>query len=128
MVSCHFTDGGFSGVHFNRPGMRINRNGQTREMSKHVDFVICAQDMYVLGIIELDDRTHLRQDRMERDAFVDTVLRSAGYQVKHTWDITPDILDSFLDLKLQTFPGEKIISPTGWIWNEDTKLWDPPKR
>lgn len=110
------------------PGAKNYKALMSKVMSKHVDFVICAQDMFVLGIIELDDSTHLRRDRMERDAFVDTVLRSAGYQVKHTWDITPDILDSFLDLKLQTFPGEKIISPTGWIWNEETKLWDPPKK
>lgn len=100
----------------------------SKVMSKHVDFVICTQEMYVLGIIELDDSTHLRQDRIERDEFVDTVLRSAGYKIKHTWEITSDILDSFLDEKT-TQPMEiKIVSPTGWIWNENTKLWDPPEK
>lgn len=99
----------------------------SKVMSKHVDFAICSQDMDVLGIIELDDSTHLRKDRIDRDAFVDNVLRSAGYQIKHTWNITPDILDSFLDLKLQATPDDQIVSPTGWIWNEETKLWDPPK-
>lgn len=96
-------------------------------MSKHVDFVICTQDMYVLGIIELDDSTHLRQDRIERDEFVDTVLRSTGYKIIHTWEITSDILDSLIDNAPEKQYEVKIVSPTGWIWNENTKLWDPPE-
>lgn len=99
----------------------------SKVMSKHVDFVICTQEMVVVGIIELDDRTHLRQDRIERDAFVDTVLRSVGYKIIHTWEITPGILDSFLNETPQQEVEIKIVSPTGWIWNEDTKLWDPPE-
>ena len=71
----------------------------TRVMSKHVDFVICNQNMEVICIIELDDTTHLRQDRIERDQFVDEVLKGAGYKIIHTWAITPDILD-FLDIKI----------------------------
>lgn len=108
-------------------GIRNYKILMSKVMSKHVDFVICNQEMYVLGIIELDDSTHLRQDRIERDEFVDTVLRSAGYKIKHTWEITPDILDSFLDGSQTTYTEVKIISPTGWIWNENTKLWDPPE-
>lgn len=108
-------------------GIKNYKTLMSKVMSKHVDFVICTQEMYVLGIIELDDNTHLRQDRIERDEFVDTVLRSAGYKIKHTWEITSDILNSFLDEKT-TQPMEiKIVSPTGWIWNENTKLWDPPE-
>lgn len=98
----------------------------SKVMSKHVDFVICTQDMNVLGIIELDDSTHLRKDRIERDEFVDTVLKSAGYKIKHTWEMTSDVLDSFLDEALTSNVDVKIVSPTGWIWNENTKLWDPP--
>lgn len=109
------------------PGAKNYKTLMSKVMSKHVDFVICSQDMHVLGIIELDDSTHLRKDRIDRDAFVDNILRSAGYQIKHTWNITPDILDSFLGSKLQTTPEDKAISPTGWIWNEEAKLWDPPK-
>lgn len=100
---------------------------RNKVMSKHVDFVICNQEMYVLGIIELDDSSHLRQDRIERDEFVDTVLRSAGYKIKHTWEITSDILDGFLGESPTTYTDVKIVSPTGWIWNENTKLWDPPE-
>lgn len=108
-------------------GVRNYKALMSKVMSKHVDFVICNQEMYVLGIIELDDRTHFRQDRIQRDEFVDTVLRSAGYMIKHTFEIKSDILDDFLNPFSVPNPKLEIISPTGWVWNEETKLWDPPK-
>lgn len=108
-------------------GVRNYKALLSKVMSKHVDFVICDQEMYVLGIIELDDSTHFRQDRIQRDEFVDIVLKGAGYKIKHTFEITSDILDDFLNLHNVTNPDRKIISPTGWIWNEETKLWDPPQ-
>lgn len=61
--------------------------------SKHVDFVICDQNMTVKAIIELDDNSHDRSDRHERDEFVDKVLRNSGYKVIHTRYIENDILD-----------------------------------
>lgn len=82
-----------------KPNARNNKTLLNKVMSKHVDFVICNQDMEVICIIELDDTTHLRQDRMERDDFVDAVLRGAGYKIIHTWAMEPDILD-FLDIHL----------------------------
>jgi predicted RNA-binding Zn-ribbon protein involved in translation (DUF1610 family) len=55
---------------------RINR--------KHVDFVICiAKTMKPVFAIELDDRSHNRPDRMERDEFVDKVFRVAGLPLVH---------------------------------------------
>lgn len=77
-----------------------NRQGLlARVWSKHVDFVICNRDMEVICIIELDDTTHLRQDRIERDQFVDEVLKGSGYKIIHTWAIEPDIFD-FLDIRV----------------------------
>lgn len=108
-------------------GVKNYKTLLSKVMSKHVDFVICDQRMQVLGIIELDDSTHLRKDRIERDEFVDTVLKSAGYKIKHTLEITSNILDSFLDDNVATHSESKIISPTGWIWNETRKLWEPPE-
>ena len=61
--------------------------------SKHVDFVICDIDMNVKLIIELDDSSHEREDRKERDKFVNLILRSAGYTVEHRNKITHGILD-----------------------------------
>ena len=63
-------------------------------MSKHVDFVIYDGDMMHLKvIIELDDSSHDREDRKERDEFVDFILKDCGYKVIHTRCITENILD-----------------------------------
>ena len=46
---------------------------------KHVDFLLCdPQTMHPLMGIELDDASHNRQSRQERDAFVDQVFEAAG--------------------------------------------------
>lgn len=46
---------------------------------KHVDFILCAPgSMRPLVGIELDDRSHRRTDRQERDEFVDNVFAAAG--------------------------------------------------
>ena len=47
--------------------------------SKHVDFVVVDLDMHVKAIVELDDNSHNRPERLERDNFVDEVLTSVGY-------------------------------------------------
>ena len=51
---------------------------------KHVDYVLCERDSYeILGVIELDDRSHESRDRQERDEFVDQVLAAADIPVLH---------------------------------------------
>lgn len=50
---------------------------------KHLDFVIADQDSRILACVELDDRSHDRRDRRQRDAFVDDVLSAAGIPVVH---------------------------------------------
>lgn len=50
---------------------RINR--------KHVDLLVCdSRTLRPRLGIELDDRSHVREDRRQRDAFVDKVFRAAG--------------------------------------------------
>jgi hypothetical protein len=49
---------------------------------KHLDFVVVdAATTAVRFVIELDDRTHARRDRRERDAFVDRALATAGVPI-----------------------------------------------
>ena len=91
-----------------------SRGLMARVMSKHVDFVICDQNMEVVCIIELDDPTHLQQDRIERDQFVDTVLTGAGYKIIHTWSITADILDFYRENKCRIHIDRK--EPTYEEW------------
>lgn len=65
--------------------------------SKHVDFAI-ADDMKIVALIELDDNSHKRQDRIERDMFVDHVLRGCGYTVIHTYgniEMIDQVLNSY---------------------------------
>ena len=66
-----------------------------RIQSKHVDFVLCDQDLHIKAILELDDSSHDRKDRQERDQFVDQILTGAGYKVIHTRSITEDTLKEF---------------------------------
>jgi very-short-patch-repair endonuclease len=47
-----------------------------------VDFVILrAEDLALLGVVELDDRSHERQSRADRDGLVDDALAQAGIRV-----------------------------------------------
>ena len=61
--------------------------------SKHVDFLVCDKDLHIKCIIELDDNSHNRKDRQERDAFVDQILTSVGYKIIHTRAITETTLE-----------------------------------
>lgn len=46
---------------------------------KHVDFIICDKmTMRPLCGVELDDTSHQRQDRIERDDFVNQLFKTAG--------------------------------------------------
>ena len=51
---------------------------------KHLDFLLCEpKTMRPLVGLELDDKSHERQDRAERDAFVDAVFEAAGIPLLH---------------------------------------------
>ncbi|WP_353092867.1 DUF2726 domain-containing protein [Tissierella praeacuta] len=61
--------------------------------SKHIDFLLCDKNSLApLLAIELDDSSHLRNDRIARDIFVDKSLESAGlnlirFKVQQTYTI-----------------------------------------
>lgn len=61
--------------------------------AKHVDFVICDQNLYVKAILELDDNSHNQTERKKRDEFVDQILKDVGYTVIRTRSITEDTLN-----------------------------------
>ena len=63
-------------VFFSPTSDPIHRN---RISQKHLDFLCCDRETFrpMLGI-ELDDSSHQRAARIERDAFVDAVFASAG--------------------------------------------------
>jgi hypothetical protein len=76
---------------------------------KHVDFLLCDPKTVcpILGI-ELDDKSHQRPDRQERDAFVEKVFLAAKLPllrvpVKHTYSVTE------LSLLLRPYLSKKEI-------------------
>jgi hypothetical protein len=62
-----------------RKGAANRQRWLNRINSKHLDFVLCDPEKIspLLGI-ELDDASHERPDRQERDKFVDEALKVAG--------------------------------------------------
>lgn len=69
--------------------------------AKHVDFLICDQNMHIKAILELDDNSHNQKDRQSRDAFVDQILTSVGYKVIRTHSITETTLDDLTQQEVQ---------------------------
>lgn len=67
-----------------------------RVQSKHVDFVFTDKSLVARYVIELDDRSHDTPDRIKRDLFVDTVLKSCGYKVLHIRSIDVKSIEEFL--------------------------------
>lgn len=60
------------------------QTAQNKVNQKHVDFVICkAGDLAVVGVVELDDKSHEKADRAARDEFVDQVLAGAKIPFVH---------------------------------------------
>ncbi len=54
-------------------------SAQNRINSKHVDFVLCdPRSREVVAVVELNDASHERTSRKERDAFVVGALKAAG--------------------------------------------------
>lgn len=51
--------------------------------AKHIDFAIC-NNMNIIALLELDDSSHQKDARKERDNFVNNALQKAGYTVIRT--------------------------------------------
>lgn len=71
-------------VHTTERNERRRRYDFYRIQAKTVDFVLCdAQTTAPMLVVELDDASHDRADRRQRDAFVDEVLASVGLPILH---------------------------------------------
>jgi hypothetical protein len=61
-----------------------NKSAFNRINRKHVDFLLCdPKKMTPIFAVELDDSSHERDDRVERDEFVDNVFKAAGLPLIH---------------------------------------------
>ena len=65
-------------------GQSSYRSAFNRIKSKHVDFVLCEpESMRVVCVIELDDKSHRRQDRQTRDELMDSIYAAVGLPILH---------------------------------------------
>ena len=61
-----------------------SRTYENKISSKHIDFLLCDPiTMQPVLAIELDDASHNRKDRQDRDAFLDQALTAAGLSILH---------------------------------------------
>lgn len=77
-----------------RPTAKYDTKAHTRQLakigSKHCDFLICDEQLNVLAIIELDDRTHVS----DRDAVRDALTACAGYTtIRYESRIRPSVAE-----------------------------------
>ena len=63
--------------------------------SKHIDFALADEDTNIIALIELDDKSHERPDRIERDEFVNAVLKNTGYVLLRTYGEL-DVIEEYL--------------------------------
>ncbi|HUI06391.1 MAG TPA: DUF2726 domain-containing protein [Verrucomicrobiae bacterium] len=86
-------------------GTENRQSHNNRVMSKHVDFLLCDREkLSPLLVIELDDSSHERDDRAQRDAFVDEALGAAGLPILHVTakrSYAPNELADLIQEKLQ---------------------------
>jgi len=62
-----------------KPDTQKYQSWQNRIQAKHIDFLLCDPDsLEVKMALELDDKSHQRPDRIERDKFVEKALADAG--------------------------------------------------
>ena len=50
--------------------------------SKHIDFILCKKDnLYPELLIELNDSSHNKEDRIKRDDFIKKIAERVGYKM-----------------------------------------------
>lgn len=65
--------------------------------SKHIDFVLTHKyTMQMIAAIELDDKSHEEQKRIERDAFVNNALTAAGIDFIRSYNFNINSLEPII--------------------------------
>ena len=109
-----------------------------RISGKHIDFVVCnADDLSIIGAIELDDKTHRGKGRQERDQFLDKTLEAAGIPIlrikaQSTYSIKEisSSLDSAFNISGEVqFKDNQVLNDAVEILDEkpDEKFTDNPE-
>jgi hypothetical protein len=87
---------------------------------KHVDFLLCdAGSLKPVMGIELDDSSHQRQDRIERDELVESVFKGAGLPLRRIPARFAYSQEELEDLMRGTVAGATALQPSR------SEPWDP---
>lgn len=53
--------------------------------NKHVDFILCnPENLAIIAIVELDDKSHTKKERIESDNFKNKLFEHVGYKLIRT--------------------------------------------
>lgn len=100
---------------------RQNMGDANRIAQKHVDFLLCdPATMKPLAAVELDDSSHRRDDRAERDAFLDRAFEAAALPLLHvkakraySVDEVAELVSSHLNTPITTKPEQTTPQDAG---------------
>ncbi len=54
-------------------------------INKHIDFILCnPENLAILALVELDDKSHERKERIESDNFKNNLFKTVGYKLIRT--------------------------------------------
>lgn len=88
-----------------RKGTAEFQKWQNKIHAKHIDFLLCdPESLEIVLAIELDDATHQRADRQERDEFVNAAFECCGLpllRVPVAKDYDVDELRQAIDVEIQ---------------------------
>ena len=106
----------------------FRQSALNRISRKHVDFVVCDKNnLSILGVIELDDKSHKAAKRQERDSFLDSAMNAAGIPILHIKaqnaysisDIREQLQNSF---EFLTYKAEPKLTTPGKESNEEENI------
>ncbi len=82
-----------------------------RISSKHVDYVLCnPDDLAILAVVELDDKSHTKGKRIERDRFLDAACKGAGLPIHR---FKAQTAYNFTEVRNELFPLQaENVEPT----------------
>ena len=62
--------------------------------SKHIDFLLCGEELEPKFGIELDDSTHSKPKRIERDILIDNIYKTIGLRITHVNNYSKESLEN----------------------------------
>lgn len=96
--------------------------------AKHVDFALADPDnLYIKLLIELDDASHEKEDRIKRDEFVEKVYKEAGYKLLRVKNDTSYLREKIIE-ELDLDPNDVcVFDARQSIWVKNGSIYRSEK-